>query len=225
MLDTITPMPQPPESIRQTQPAHRDHVLSMIPLIVVGYVLVIVALLILPWPTGQYGEDDVKLVPHIARVICPLPDEVPADAHPTTTVLAFTCYPWDNARPNLPRRLLDLAIYPVMIVGVYLLVTAMQRGTRGSLVALIAFSVIGLSYAGGLALFTAPAISIFGYLLILFGALIAWASFPPESEGPAQKQMELVHDQGEGSVEGDSLPPHDETGIPDAGAQVDAPLA
>src|SRR5260370_18841796 len=117
MLDSASPLPSPP--VPQTQegavpqglPAHRDHVLSLMPLIGVGYALVIVALLILPWPTGQYGEQDVKLVPHIARVICPLPDEVPPAAHPTATVLSFTCYPWDDARPNVPRRLLDLAIY------------------------------------------------------------------------------------------------------------------
>jgi len=220
MLDSTSPLPTPQEVLPQAQPGNRDHVLSLMPLIVVGYVLVIVALLLLPWPTGQYGEQDVRLVPHIARVICPLPDEVGADAHPTTTVLAFTCYPWDNVRPNIPRRLLDIAIYPVMVVGVYLLVTAMQRGTRGSLVPLMIFSVIGLSYVGGLALFTAPAISIFGYLLILFGALIAWASFPPESAIPAQVETATVPEE---SIAGERPSTDDDTGILDPGLAPEAP--
>ncbi len=194
--ENVTPQAQP------VQPVRRDHVFAMMPLIVVGYALVLVALLLLPWPTGQYGEQEVGFVPHILRIICPLPDEVATSSPPSVPVLGFQCYPWDGAHPNFPRRLLDIAIYGVVIVGIYLLAMAVRRGTRGSLAALIVFSVVGLSYVGGMALYTAPAISVFGYLLILFGALVAFASFPPEGIAQApRKQTEAVTEVEEAPVE------------------------
>lgn len=138
---------------------------GLIILVFVGFVLVITALLTLLWPTGQFGSEGVETIPHLMRVFRPLLSE---------------------SSLNLPRRILDIAIYAVVVAGIGFLITAWRRGSRGALLGLMAVAALGLSYVSAMALYTGPMISTCGYLLILFGALVAWSATRGEAQDPMQ---------------------------------------
>lgn len=134
---------------------------SLMPLVLLGFALVLTALLLLLWPTGQFGEQNVQTIPHILRVVRPMIGE---------------------SALNIPRRILDVAIYLVVIIGIGFLVVAWRRGTRNSLLGLIGIAILGLSYVSGMALYTGPAVGTCGFLLILFGAMVAWIISRGEDE-------------------------------------------
>src|SRR5689334_19171635 len=121
-------MPDAPESPDVPDMGEVRKVRSLLPLVIMGFVLVVIALAVLWWPTGNFGEQQVSVIHHIARLTRPLNNE-------------------DGL--NLPRRFLDAAIYLVVLAGVVFLVTVWRRGTRGALMGLIGVSVLGLSYASG----------------------------------------------------------------------------
>jgi hypothetical protein len=128
------------------------------------------ALVVLWWPTGNFGEQQVSIIHHIFRLTRPLNNE-------------------DGL--NLPRRFLDAGIYLVVLVGVVFLVTAWRRGTRGALLGLIGVSVLGLSYVSGMALYSGPMVSTCGFLLILFGGVVTWATLRDET-GEAENADQLL---------------------------------
>ncbi len=133
----------------------QEHVRSLLPMVITGFVLVLLALLVLKWPNGQWGDEGVSTVPHVMRLFTPLLNE-------------------DGL--NIPRRIIDLGIYAVVVVGLVLLVTAWRQGTRGTLPLLMLVSITGLAYVGGMALYSGPMIGTCGFMLILFGGLVTWAS-------------------------------------------------
>lgn len=128
-------------------------------LAMVGFVLVIVAFLVLLWPTGSWGTNDVAFVQHFQRITSALTGE---------------------GTSNLPRRLLDVAIYLVVLVGLIFMFGAWWRGSRFALTGLLGASVLGLSYAGGMALYTAPMVTSCGFTLVLFAALLSLLSLHEE---------------------------------------------
>src|SRR5450432_3349258 len=133
----------------------RQQVRSLLPIVIVGFALVLVALLVLLWPNGQWGDDGVVTMPHIVRLMTPLLHENGV---------------------NLPRRILDIGIYAVVVAGLVLLVQAWRQGRRNALVGLMFVGILGLSYVSGMALYTGPMIGTCGFMLILFGGLVAWVS-------------------------------------------------
>ncbi len=133
----------------------QEHVRSLLPMVITGFVLVLLALLVLKWPNGQWGDEGVSTMPHVMRLFTPLLNE-------------------DGL--NIPRRIMDLGIYVVVVVGLVLLVTTWRQGTRGTLPLLMLVSITGLAYVGGMALYSGPMIGTCGFMLILFGGLVTWAS-------------------------------------------------
>src|SRR5260221_12601637 len=117
----------------------REQVRGLLPMVVAGFILVLLALLVLMWPNGQWGDEGVTTMPHVMRLFKPMLNE-------------------DSL--NIPRRILDLGIYAIVVVGLVLLVTAWRRGTRGSLLGLMLVSILGLAYVGGMALYSEPMIAI-----------------------------------------------------------------
>ena len=146
---------------------------SLMPLVLLGFVLVLTALLLLLWPTGQFGQQDVQTIPHILRVVRPMIGE---------------------SALNIPRRILDVAIYGVVIIGLGFMVVAWRRGTRQSLLGLIGIAILGLSYVSGMALYTGPAVGTCGFLLILFGAMVAWMTSHNEDQDDEASPAEMYSD-------------------------------
>ena len=124
--------------------------------VAVGFFIVFVALLLLNWPSGQWGEQDVTLLPQIQRT--------------TDAIRGQTALP-------TARLVLDIGIYFVVVIGVGFMIAA-WRGSRGALIGLLVISVLGLSYVSNMALYIGPMVSTCGFILILFGGLVAWASLP-----------------------------------------------
>jgi uncharacterized membrane protein len=163
-------MPEAPEA---PDVSDVGKVRSLLPLVILGFILVVFALAVLWWPTGNFGEQQVSIIHHISRLTRPLNNE-------------------DGL--NLPRRFLDAGIYLIVLAGVVFLVTAWRRGTRGAVLGLIGVSVLGLSYASGMALYSGPMVSTCGFLLILFGAVVTWATLREEST-PQDNTDQLEHEK------------------------------
>src|SRR5258708_13111824 len=90
----------------------QEHVRSLLPMVITGFVLVLLALLVLKWPNGQWGDEGVSTMPHVMRLFTPLLNE-------------------DGL--NIPRRIMDLGIYVVVVVGLVLFGTTSPQGTRRTL--------------------------------------------------------------------------------------------
>jgi hypothetical protein len=129
-------------------------------LVAAGFIVVIVALLILGWPSGQWGDKDLKILPQIMRTVFALRGEVTLPA---------------------ARLALDVGIYVLVMIGLAFLVAAWRGGSRGAVTGLLVISILGLSYVSGMALYIGPMVSTCGFLLILFGGLVAWASMPRQN--------------------------------------------
>ncbi len=151
-----TPVPQPNNQVR-----------GLMLIVACGFFVVIAALLVFNWPSGQWGEQDVTMLPHISRLFAAITGRI--------------------ALP-IPRLILDLGIYVLIVIGLGFLVAAWRTGSRNSLMGLLAISILGLSYVSGMAVYIGPMISVCGFILILFGGLVAWASLPrhnlPEESAP-----------------------------------------
>jgi hypothetical protein len=147
-------MLEPPPS---SEPTPKNQVRSLMFIVACGFVIVIVSLLLLNWPSGQWGESDVTMIPQIQRTIAAVTGKI--------------------AWP-LPRLILDVGIYILLVIGLGFLVAAWRSGARGALMGLLAISILGLSYVSGMVVYVGPMISACGFVLILFGGLVAWASSP-----------------------------------------------
>jgi len=141
--------PNAPQDSQITRQTLRD----MFPVIMLGFVLVVIGLFVFLWPTGAWGAEGTITVPHLQRLLgTGLPD----------TGIALT------------RRILDASIYLIIVVGIGFVVVGLRRGNRDSLLGLIAVAILGLAYVAGQALYSGPMMSACGFLFILFGSLIAW---------------------------------------------------
>ena len=130
----------------------------LMPLVIFGLIVVLVALALLRWPTGP--DADGPGIHHVTRILGPSSD---------------------SGIPDILRRLLDFAMYLVVMIGVGLLGMVLRRRSRTALIGLVAVGILGLAYVNGMALYAGPMVSVCGFMLILFGGLVAWAaSSPPE---------------------------------------------
>ncbi len=125
---------------------------ALLSIVIVGFVLVGFALLLLRWPIGA-GDQAVQQITRLAGS--------------------------DDNGANLIQRLPDLAIYLIVIAGIAFLVLAIRRGERSLLLGLVGIGFLGLAYAGGMALYIGPMVSVCGFMLILFGGMVAWATTGP----------------------------------------------
>lgn len=142
----LSPEPNPNKQVR-----------GLMYIVACGFVIVLVSLLLLNWPSGQWGESDVKMLPQVQRTIAAVTGKI--------------------AWP-VPRLVLDVGIYVLLIIGIGFLVAAWRNGARGALMGLMGISILGLSYVSGMVVYVGPMISACGFVLILFGGLVAWASLP-----------------------------------------------
>jgi hypothetical protein len=174
-------MPEEPSRLNQTD---TTIVFYLMLLVAVGLIAVLFALMLLRWPAGPDAEGPG--IHHLVRMLGPSPDN----------------------GPDILRRLLDFAIYLVVVSGVGLLGRVLLRRSRQSLVGLMAVGFLGLAYVSGMALYAGPMVSVCGFMLILFGGLVAWiASSPPEGTTvTVEAPGESAEEPGEASrPEGESV--------------------
>jgi hypothetical protein len=163
MLDNPSTSPNA-QIVRQTL---RD----LFPVIALGFVLVMVGLLMFLWPTGAWGADGTITVPHFKRLV--------GEGIPETAI-------------NLTRRILDGAIYLIVVIGIGFVITTLRGGNRDSLLGLMAAAILGLAYVSGQALYSGPMMSACGFLFILFGSLIAWiVSAARDTQEPSSPSGEV----------------------------------
>ncbi len=141
-------------------PRRSDIIRSLMPIVLVGFLIVLVALLFLLWPV----DSGTRTMQHLARIIAPGDTEF-----------------------GLARRLLDLGIYVVVMIGFAFLLAAWRDSKRNALIGLMAIGILGTAYGSGMALYAGPMCSICGFLLILFGGLVAWAASSPAETGEPEE--------------------------------------
>ncbi len=133
-------------------PAH-ETVRSLLPLIGIGFFIVLVALLFMQWP---------------------LPTAQTATDHQYNRMTGFLSGP----TASLPGFALDALAYVLLLVGIGCIVIAWRRAWPGPLLALTLIGVLGLAYVSSSALYTGPMISVCGFTMVLFGGLVGWVAVP-----------------------------------------------
>ncbi len=144
---------------------------SLMPLVFLGFLIVGTALLCVLWPPSA-GDTRTSPVNFRDRV------ETPGL----------------GSRINAAQRILDLSLCLVVIVGMVLLFVAWAGHSRGALVGLITVGVLGVFYGSGMALYAGPTVSICGFMLILFGGLVAWVASSP---GDASDELSTTYDSND----------------------------
>ncbi|MCC7445837.1 MAG: hypothetical protein IT324_00400 [Anaerolineae bacterium] len=171
--ETPAPPVEPPIASKQVSGTGiRGMMGCLMPVVLVGLLIVLMALLLLRWPAGNQ-----------------------ADSAETTTQLFRLLQPPAETAPSVGMRLLDASLYVMMAAGIVLLAIAWRRGARNALVGLVGIAILGLAYASGMALYFGPMVSICGFMLILFGGLIALAASPSAEldrpDEPENRQAEV----------------------------------
>lgn len=123
-----------------------------------GLLLALVAALLLPWPTASPDDAPLTTAPHFDRLAAQAGE--------------------GGSNGGL---VLDLALYGALILGGGAYLVARLRGGYAPLAVLISVALFGLAYTGKMAVpFVGPLIGLFGFTLVLSGAVVAWAAY----EGP-----------------------------------------
>ncbi len=143
---------------------------SLLPVMLLGIFVALVALLILQWPVPTAPLTAAQTDHQVNRMIGYL----------------------SGSDASLPGFLLDVAVYVLLLAGLACIVMAWMRVRRGPLVALTLIGVLGLAYVAGSALYTGPMIGVCGFTLVLFGALVAWFTLPDKDETEKTKRTESV---------------------------------
>ncbi|MCE7945826.1 MAG: hypothetical protein DYG88_00180 [Chloroflexi bacterium CFX4] len=82
----------------------------------------------------------------------------------------------------------DALIYPVLLIGVGSAAVAWRRGRRGALIGVMLMALLGMGYAGSMALYNGAMVAVCGFSLMLFSGLVAFslalAANPPPLEVP-----------------------------------------
>lgn len=173
---------EPPEGNKISRSALAS-IRIVMPIVLLGLATVLCSLLFLLWPAGTPSQPAESSI-HAARIF-----------EQTQTEGAM----------GLIRSLVDVSIYGVVLAGIICLVMAVM-GRRGAVLGLMGVGLLGLMYAGGMALYNGPMISVCGFTMILFGGVVAWVASgaadiePPPPNTPAAETAE-THDQ----VPADSL--------------------
>jgi len=169
MLD----QPYPPQ---QPAPSNRATIRALMCVVAFGFFIVLTALLLMLWPGGVSADTKASPTIHVLKVIQQTPDE------PTL---------------NLPRHLLDFAVYALVLAGLWFMVRAVRDNARGALIGLMVVGALGLAYAGTSGLYVGPMFSICGFSLILFGGMLAWAATSPPDPTETGTDVETGTETGE----------------------------
>jgi len=171
MLDGNTEKLRPRKTNRNLQTLR-----VLLPLVLFGYLMALCSLPVAGWPTGQFGQQNVELVSHFQRITHTLVSE------------------GDSAA--LPRRILDIAFYLVLLAGLAFMVLVWRRGKRSPMIGLLGVAILGLSYASGMALFTGGFMSMCGFLLILFGEIVMLTAARDDDEAETTELNETTEPDG-----------------------------
>jgi hypothetical protein len=155
-------------------PENAPEIRGLIAIVFLGLLIVGTAMLFLLWPLGATGEARTTTVNFRSRV------EEPDQASGVT----------------LTQRFLDLGVCVGVIVGLVAAFMAWIGNKRQVLLGLMVIGILGVAYASGMTLYTGPAVFMCGFLLVLFGGLVAWMSSSPDeaTDEPPDKTDE-THDQ------------------------------
>lgn len=158
---------------QQRESPAQETVRSLLPLMLIGIVVVLAALLFMQWP-------------------------IPASKNVTDRQINRLTGFLSGPNASLPGFILDATVYVLLLVGIGCIVIAWQRARPGSLIALTMVGLLGLVYVSSSALYTGPMISVCGFSMVLFGGLVAWVAVPvgkektPESVAALEQAPEEV---------------------------------
>lgn len=126
---------------------------GLMPLILIGALTALIALLALQWPTTPPADAGVEYVPHIGRIVRAIEGK--------------------SVR-GLPGMLVDLSIYGVLLATLVCVLLTLRRGRRDWLGVIVVTGLLGMAYTAGMVLYIGPMVAACGFTLIVFGALVAW---------------------------------------------------
>jgi hypothetical protein len=151
---------------------------SLMALVFLGFLIVGTAMLCMLWPLGSVGDARTTSVNFRARV---------EEADQASGV-------------SVAQRILDLVVCGGIIVGLIALFIAWIGGRRDVLIALMVVGILSIAYASGMALYSGPLVFICGFMLVLFGGLVAWmssSSAEPSGEPLEPGKLDETHDHEE----------------------------
>lgn len=148
------------QSLKQRQ---RDTILFSLPLSIIGLFIVVYALLNAAWPPDYVDAPDQPGVSHIRRL---LGDDAPKDLPATIEVKRSDGYQL--------RRVLDALIYYVVLQGIIAVVGLAWLTERYLYGLLVVSGLYGTIYAATLGNVIGPILTIVGFALVLWGAVLGW---------------------------------------------------
>jgi hypothetical protein len=159
-----TPDPIPPDS-DPVSPAEADQgfagdeLVRRIPfgalvICTLGFMFALFALLVLRWPVNPTAP--IEVAPHMQRI--------------TQTIEG------ESTPAMVSRLILNIGIYIIMLIALIALIIGWLRGGRAAARTLILMALLGLMYVTGMALYLSGSVAVFGFCLMLFGALLAWVA-------------------------------------------------
>jgi hypothetical protein len=159
------------DSSRKTQHSR----LSLLVIVFLGLAMAICATVAMPWPSDVMGEPHPRLVPHWERLAS---TTVSPDFPAVTPDIGWF---W--------RRVWDGLDYVLLLGGLACAVWATLRPRRLPWIWLAAVGLLGMLYAGGVAVYNGPLVATPGYLLVLIAAVLALLTWqrptpPEESNSP-----------------------------------------
>jgi hypothetical protein len=99
----------------------------------------------------------------------------------------------------------DALIYPVWLIGILSGIAAWRRGNQTALLALMLMALLGMLYAGSMALYNGAMVAVCGFSAMLFSGLVAFglalAAQGPSKAGQTDEDDELSREGSEDHAE------------------------
>jgi hypothetical protein len=129
----------------------------------IGLLVALLAVLLLPWPTASLDDAPLTTGKHYERL---------------------SAQAGEGGSPA--GLIVDVALYVALVIGGGAYVVARLRGGYAPLAVLVSVGLVGLAYTGSMVVpFVGPLVGLFGFALVLFGAMVAWAAYEPPEKRPA----------------------------------------
>jgi hypothetical protein len=137
-----------------------------VPIITLGLLLVAFALFKAPWPPDPSADSGWRTVSHLDRL-----------RGKQAESLEITLSEKPKRSPSwYGRRVLDGAVYGLVVLGCVGIGLSLWRGTRRTSAFLTLIGGAGILYCTLVGLYSGPIIAGAGFALVLFGAGLSWAS-------------------------------------------------
>lgn len=161
---------------RRLQTKRRELIRSMMPVVLVGVALALVALLGLRWPTSPAFDADYG--PQFQRIVRGLAGESPR---------------------GIAGVLVDSSVYVLIVVAIVLAGLTMVRGQREFLGTLVVTGLLGVAYCAGMVLYVGPMVATSAFMLISLASLMTWLA-----TGTDESVDEGVDEGADADVEADA---------------------